>query len=196
MDAIIGTGKASLSKRQYHIKVERDVFVPVSAGHKICVDVFRPDGDGKFPALVSMSPYSKEAQSERHWPGGIGSKFIRGAIDGAVEAGPTDFFVRRGYAHIIGSVRGVGKSGGTYRFMDKGEHRDLHDVVEWAAQQPWCNGNVGMMGLSYFGWNQVSTAATKPPHLKAIAPFFAATDQYRDAWYHGGILSAQFHSAG
>ena len=190
MDAIIGTGK--LSKRKYGIKAERDVMVPVSAGFNIAVDLFRPDGGGKFPAILSMSPYPKEMQTDRRWPEAVGSALVRGVIDADVEAGPTDFFVRRGYVHIIGNVRGTNKSGGTFRWMDRGEMKDLYDIVEWAAKQPWCNGNVGMMGISYFAWNQVSTAALKPPHLKTICPFFGATDQYRDGYYHGGILSANF----
>ena len=57
MDAIIGTG--NLSKRQYGIVAERDVFVPMSDGVNINVDVFRPDGDGKFPVLLSMSPLTR-----------------------------------------------------------------------------------------------------------------------------------------
>ena len=100
--------------------------------------------------------------------------------DAAIEAGPTDFFVRRGYVHIIGSVRGTGKSGGSYRYMCHREIRDIYDIVEWAAEQPWCNGNVGMLGVSYFAWNQQPAAALQPPHLKAICPLFAATDHYRD----------------
>jgi predicted acyl esterase len=190
MDAIIGKG--NLSRRQYGITVKRDVFVPVSAGHNLCVDIFQPDGKGKFPALFAMSPYTKEMQSDRRWPGPVGAALIRGVHDGAAEAGAIDYFVRRGYVYIIGNVRGTGKSGGTFRYMDNGENRDIYDLVEWAAKQPWCNGNIGMMGVSYFGWIQVSAAAQKPPHLKAICPFFAATDAYRDAWYHGGILSARF----
>ena len=193
MDAIIGTGK--LSKRQYGITTERDVFIPVSAGHNIAVDLFRPDGDGKFPAILSMSPYTKEIQTDRLWPRGATTSLLRGVTDGVIEAGPMEFIVRRGYVHIIGNVRGTGKSGGTYRYMDKGEIKDLYDIIEWAAEQPWCNGNVGMLGVSYFGWNQVSTAAQRPPHLKAICPFFAATDPYRDVWYHGGILAAHFLNA-
>jgi predicted acyl esterase len=190
MDAIIGTG--DLSKRQYGIVAERDVFVPVSDGVSINVDVFRPDSDGKFPALLSMSPYNKEAQSDRIWPGSSSATFVRGAINTLIEAGNTDFFVRRGYVHIIGSARGTGKSGGAYRFMCSKEIRDIYDIVEWAAAQPWCNGNVGMLGVSYFAWNQQPAAALKPPHLKAIFPIFAATDFYRDAWYHGGILNTVF----
>ncbi|HLA27544.1 MAG TPA: CocE/NonD family hydrolase [Syntrophales bacterium] len=190
MDAIIGTG--NLSKRQYGIIRELDIPVIMSDGVNVVVDIFRPDNGDKFPALLSMSPYNKDVQSDRLWPRGMMRSRVRGVIDGCIEAGPTDFFVRRGYVHIIGSVRGTGKSGGAYRFMDHREVRDLYEIVEWAAQQPWCNGNVGMLGVSYFAWNQQPTAVLRPPHLKAIFPLFGATDQYRDLWWHGGILCARF----
>src|SRR3990172_12694592 len=170
MDAIIGTG--NLSKRQYGIIRELDIPVIMSDGVNVVVDIFRPDNGDKFPALLSMSPYNKDVQSDRLWPRGMMRSRVRGVIDGCIEAGPTDFFVRRGYVHIIGSVRGTGKSGGAYRFMDHREVRDLYEIVEWAAQQPWCNGNVGMLGVSYFAWNQQPTAVLRPPHLKAIFPLF------------------------
>jgi putative CocE/NonD family hydrolase len=184
MDAIIGTG--NISKRRYGIVAERDVFVTMSDGVNINVDVFRPDADGKFPALLSMSPYSKEVQSDRMWPGSSSAIHVRGVINTLVEAGNTDFFVRRGYVHIIGSVRGTGKSGGAFQFMGANEIRDIYEIVEWAAAQPWCDGNVGMLGISYFAWNQQPAAALQPPHLKAICPLFAPTDIYRDMWCHGG----------
>ena len=190
VDAVIGTGH--LSKREYNIVLERGISVPVSDGVTIDVDLVRPDGDGKFPALLSISPYSKEFQMDRIWPGIYGGRRVRGVPDSSMEIGPIEFLVRRGYVQIIGSVRGTGKSGGTYRYMDQREARDTYDIVEWAAKQPWCNGSVGMLGVSYFAWNQLPAAALQPPHLKAIMPFFGATDAYRDVWYHGGILSAHF----
>ena len=190
VDVIIGTGK--ISKRQYDVVLERDVKVPVREGFTIDVDLIRPDAEGKFPAILSLSPYPKEGMTDRLWPGVYGARRVRGQPDSSIEVGPYEFLVRRGYVEIIGSVRGTGKSGGTWRNMDSKEHQDVYDIVEWAAKQPWCNGNVGMMGVSYLAWNQYPAAALNPPHLKAIMPFFGATDCYRDLWYHGGILSAHF----
>jgi len=123
----------------------------------------------------------------------MGSSFVSGMSDAGFEAGPTDFFVRRGYVHILAQVRGTGRSGGTYRYLDRREIQDIYDLIEWAAKQPWCNGNIGFLGTSYFGWNQQPAAVLQPPHLKAISPFFAATDPYRDAWYHGGIPVTYFN---
>ena len=70
---------------------------------------------------------------------------------GPMEAGDTKFFVSRGYVHVIGSPRGVGKSeGGGSREWD------CYDLIEWIAAQPWCDGNVGMVGISGFGAEQLA----------------------------------------
>ncbi|MFC1846152.1 CocE/NonD family hydrolase [Chloroflexota bacterium] len=190
IDAVIGTGK--ISPRQYSVIRDFDVYAPVSDGVNINLDVFRPSGNEKYPALISISPYNKEAQYARVWPRAMGSSMVRGQSDASLEAGPTEFLVRRGYVHIIASTRGTGKSEGTYRFMDLREIQDIHDLVEWAAKQPWCNGQVGMMGTSYYAWSQQRAAVLQPPHLKAICPFYSSTDLYRDLWYHGGILKLRF----
>ncbi len=192
MKAIIGTGH--LSARQYNIIEERDVRVRMSDGIDIDLDLFRPDAEGKFPALLGISPFDKEVQSERIWPAGVTTRFVRGMSNAIFEAGPVDFFVRRGYVRLICSARGTGKSGGVYSCLDRGEVRDIYELVEWVAAQPWCNGNVGMMGVSYFAWNQMMAASLQPPHLKAIFPIFGATDWYRDMCWHGGICNSQFLS--
>ena len=89
---------------------------------------------------------------------------------GFIEAGATDFWVPRGYVHVIANLRGTGGSGGTFGFFDGQERHDMYDLVEWAAAQPWCDGNVGMIGISYFAMTQLEAAVERPPHLKAIFP--------------------------
>ncbi len=190
MDAIIGTGK--ISKREYGIAANRDITVPMSDGVNINLDIFRPDSNGKFPALVAMSAFNKEIQSDRVWPSAARSRRIRGTPDGCLEAGPTDFFVRRGYVHIIGSVRGTGKSGGAYNYLGPREIRDTYEIIEWAAKQPWCNGNVGMIGMGYYAAHHLLAASLQPPHLKCIAPIGAFWDNYREFWWPGGILQKGF----
>ena len=98
--------KWQTSKRQYGIVEEREVRVRMSDGVDIDVDVFCPDAEGKFPALVAVSPYSKELQSEGRMPEPVSMETLGGV------GGRPDFFVRRGYVYIIGSTRGTGKSGG------------------------------------------------------------------------------------
>src|SRR5436305_11966541 len=77
--------------------------------------------------------------------------------------------------------------------MSEQEGEDGHELGEWIAAQPWCDGNVGMVGVSYFGTIQLHVAAERPPHLKAIMPWNAVADFYREATHHGGIMQTFFY---
>ena len=110
---------------------------------------------------------------------------------GFIEAGASDFFVPRGYVHVIANLRGTGGSGGTFGFFDGQERKDMYDLVEWAAQQPWSDGNVGMLGISYFAMTQLEAAVERPPHLKAIMPVAGTFDLYDSATHHG-LVSTSF----
>ena len=164
-----------------------DVMVPMRDGVKICVDVYRPDAPGKFPALLAFAIYNKDIQgpdmAEALPPQPAWSPLWTGPM----EAGDTKFFVSRGYVHVIGSPRGIGKSeGGGSREWD------CYDLIEWIAAQPWCDGNVGMVGISGFGAEQLAVAKKQPPHLKAIFPFdsrgaYGEFGGFRDE-YPGGVI--------
>ena len=95
----------------------------------------------------------------------------------------------RGYVHVIVDVRGCNDSEGIYDLFGAQEQQDLYDIIEWVGEQPWCNGNVGMSGISYMGRTQLFAAEQQPPHLKAIFPYDASCDFYRDACFHGGIAT-------
>ena len=100
---------------------------------------------------------------------------------------PLQDLATRGYAGVHVSLRGSGNSGGEANLYNKfGE--DGYDVVEWMAQQPWCNGRVGMVGASLLGISQWLTAKEAPPSLKAIVPHVACGDCYDVLWYPGGML--------
>ena len=160
----------------YKMKIEKNVYVPMRDGVKLAVDIYRPDMPGKFPALLGMSPYGKAIQNLPYpFPQpapDYTNKFKTALWDGNIEAGPTNEIVARGYAHVIGDLRGMGDSEGEGSGDPKQEGEDGHDVVEWLAKQPWCSGNIGGIGMSYFAMLQIATALEQPPHLKAIAPFF------------------------
>ncbi len=175
-----------LSKPIYGIKEERDIYVPMRDGVKLAINVFRPDAPGRFPALVALSPYVKDHQ-DCYWlpPQSTHSPLW----DGSVEAGDTRHFVSRGFVHIIADERGTGKSEGTdANSGPRGLGGDGYDLVEWVAQQPWCDGNVGMTGYSAYAAAQFMTAAEQPPHLKAIYFSGIAPDAYRGYSYSGGVL--------
>ena len=175
----------SVSQPRYETAIEKDIFVSMRDGVRIAVDIYRPNNtNGKFPALLGMSPYSKDLQKLPIFE----FPTDRELGNGGIEAGDSDYFVSRGYVHVIADVRGTGISEGSYRIFTTKEQEDGYELIEWIARQPWCDGNVGMLGMSYFGMIQLLVAAQNPPHLKAIFPVDAATDMYRHWSYHGGIL--------
>ena len=92
---------------------------------------------------------------------------------------------------MIGDVRGSGGSEGehigNYNAGGVSLGQDAYDVIEWVAAQPWCDGNVGMIGISYFASMQVLAAAERPPHLKAIFVSGGHFDFY-ETTYHGGVM--------
>ncbi len=168
----------NLSSPQFEIRHVNNVRVPMRDHVALLADVHRPAADGKYPALIAASPYPRQMQDF-------------GAPAGFIEAGATEFWVHRGYVHVIANVRGTCGSGGTFGFFDPQERRDMYDLVEWAAAQPWCDGNVGMIGISYFAMTQLEAAVERPPHLKAIFPVAATADLY-DAASHHGLASTSF----
>jgi len=100
-----------------------------------------------------------------------------------------EWWVPRGYACVRVDGRGSGKSPGQCEPWSLQEAIDFYDAIEWAAAQPWCNGKVGLSGISYYAINQWFVANLQPPSLKAIIPWEGFADIYRDAIYHGGLLS-------
>lgn len=176
-----------ISQPRYRIKIEKNVYITMRDGVRLAVDIFRPDAKGKFPALLALSPYGKELQGLLLPPQPLDKSAL---WDGNIEAGDTEDIVSRGYTHIIGDLRGTGYSEGEYVGLhSKKEGEDGYDLVEWIAQQPWCDGNVGMAGYSYFGDIQQHVAIEQPPHLKAIFATGVFSDLYRDIAYPGGMLS-------
>ena len=184
------------SEREYKVIVERDVRVKMSDGVQIDADIFRPESNNeKFPAILSVHPYSKSGQTE---PIKVNSHSAltphkgEERTRGSLEAGDPYFFARRGYAHIVANVRGTGKSGDYFELLGEREVRDVYEIIEWLAGQSWCTGSVGMFGVSYFAMIQLSVAALNPPHLKCIFAPWGTTDMYRDMFYQGGILASQW----
>jgi uncharacterized protein len=172
-----GRDYRNLSEPKYQTRSDDNVAVTMRDGTTLLADVHRPNADGRYPALIAASPYPRQIQD-------------LGAPAGFIEAGPTDFWVPRGYVHVIANLRGTGGSGGTFGFFDGQERRDLYDLVEWAAAQPWCDGNVGMIGISYFAMTQLEAAVERPPHLKAIFPVAVTSDLYEGANHHGLVNSS------
>jgi hypothetical protein len=127
-------------------------------------DVMRPPEAGKFPVLVYRTPYGKDAAQQEY------ATFKHG--------------VERGYAVVIQDVRGRHHSDGDFRPYEN-EGLDGYDTIEWAAAQPWSNGNVGTFGLSYPGAVQWLAAVQNPPHLRAMIPAMTFSTP-QNFFYAGG----------
>ena len=166
------------------IVFEQDIDVPMRDGARLKADVFRPYGDGKYPAILNLGPYQKDklwtvpvtlGEPQNDWMNW--------------ETINPQWWVPRGYACVRIDGRGTGKSPGQCEPWSLAEAIDFYDAIEWAAAQPWCNGKIGLLGISYFAINQWFVANLKPPSLKAIIPWEGFADLYRDALFHGGILN-------
>ncbi|KFY35733.1 hypothetical protein V494_05668 [Pseudogymnoascus sp. VKM F-4513 (FW-928)] len=102
------------------------------------------------------------------------------------------FWTSKGYVVVRCDERGLGQSPGLLDTMSRGTSECFFDVVEWAAEQPWSSGKIGLLGISYYAGSQWRVAARKPKGLAAIVPWEGMTDYYRDRCRHGGILSNGF----
>ena len=152
-------------------RVERNLLVPLSDGETLAVDAYLP-AEQPSPAVVSYYPYHKD-------------DVIGGFFEYA-----NRYFAEQGYAAVLADFRGLGNSSGLPgEAMNAREADDGAELVEWIASQPWCDGSVGMWGLSYGGITSFKTAAVRPPHLKAIVPVIGSADIYLDWVYPGGCLN-------
>jgi len=160
----------------YAMKVEKDVAVVMRDGVRISLCVYRPEGEGRFPALFAASPYQYEMDDVPAYP-----LFLWR------ETGPVEWYVGQGFAYVHADVRGAGRSEGDFEFMGPNEQQDYLELIAWIVRQPWCNGRVGGIGQSYYAMAQWLMATYNPPGLACIAPYDGLVDQYRGSNYHGGI---------
>lgn len=102
------------------------------------------------------------------------------------------FWTAEGYAIVRADEVGIGQSPGVLDTMSKSTTDGFSEVIEWAADQPWSNGKVGLLGISYFAGTQWRVAARRPRGLSCIIPYEGMADYYRDRCRHGGILTLPF----
>lgn len=142
------------------VNVEENVAVPMRDGVILRANVFRPDSPGRFPGLLLRTPYGKPATG-------------------------LDRYVRAGYAVVAQDSRGRYASEGEYvpfTSEDTGDAEDGYDSVEWLACQPYCNGKVGTMGISYNAWMQWVLAKLRPPHLVAMCAYSVSMELTELDW--------------
>jgi uncharacterized protein len=164
---------------RFPVRIDRTWRAVMRDGVELAMVVVRPDAPGRFPAIVSYGPYRtltaikatySDAEYNHRWDG-------------------PSWFAERGYAVVAFDVRGTGNSGGvTQDIYSEDERRDGAEMVEWIARQPWCDGNVGMWGMSYGGVVQWQVAVQQPPHLRTLVVGSANDSVYDDWVYPGGTI--------
>ncbi len=175
--------------KRNEIVCEYDVDVSMRDGTDIYVDCFRPATNDDVPALVVWGPYGKHQPEFKRYENRPGSGVPDADLsDYTIYEGPDPvYWCDHGYAIIHADPRGAWGSEGDLTFMTRQEAQDCCDLIEWGAKRDWCNGKIGMSGVSYLAWSQWQVAALDPPHLEAINPWEGVTDFYRELAFHGGI---------
>src|SRR5437868_3952784 len=162
--------EALLSKPTYKVKVEMNVQVPMRDGVTVSVDIYRPDAEGQFPAILYRTPYSNNTEA---------------AI------ATSKWFAERGYVYMYADVRGRYDSKGDF-YPFRNEPNDGYDMDAWVGRQPWFAGKLGMMGGSYSGYTQWGPAIRGGKHLAALAPQFTTPDIHGNWMYIDGALNYAF----
>ena len=178
------------------MRIEWDVPIPIDDGVVLRADVYRPPGDERHPVILSYGPYGKGLAFQEgykpqwdymveHYP-----EVAEGTTNRYQnwEVADPEKWVPDGYVCVRVDSRGTGRSPGEVDVWSRREALDFFQCIEWAAEQPWSNGRIGLAGISYYAMNQYQVAALAPPHLVAICPWEGASDWYRDFARHGGIL--------
>jgi predicted acyl esterase len=154
------------SPPNYKVRMER-TWIPMKDGVRLAATLYMPDGakpGEKFPALLEYLPYRKD-------DGTAAGDYPKHA-----------YFARRGYVGVRVDIRGFGASEGAppEREYSEQEQLDGEQIIAWLARQPWSNGNVGMFGISWGGFNSLQMAMRHPPALKAILAVDATAELFHD----------------
>ncbi|MCR4672286.1 MAG: CocE/NonD family hydrolase [Lachnospiraceae bacterium] len=176
--------------------IEHDLELVVDDGTVLRYDVYRPDDDKQYPAIVTYGPYGKGMHFTQNYQAFWDR--IRTCYPEILENTSAKYlnwenidpekWIPEGYASVRFDSRGSGRSEGEINCWSEREAEDYCQCIEHIASLPWCDGNIGGLGISYYATMQWAAAAKRPPHLKAIIPFEGFNDFYREAARHGGVL--------
>ncbi|GAA5078984.1 CocE/NonD family hydrolase [Nocardia iowensis] len=184
--------------------------IPMSDGAVLTADILRPgDGAGParepLPAIINFTPYNKmfsrrgmrwnnplRALGER-----VGSsdrqRFTARDVLHTPAGGILEPFainrtaVRRGYVGLMIDVRGTGSSTGSWDFFQPREQQDYLEAIAWVREQPWCNGEFAVTGVSYGAISALITAGLRPQGLRAVFAIEAGEDPMRELGLTGGV---------
>lgn len=173
--AIVATGCLAAAPAQYGMRMQK-TWIPMHDGVRLAVTLYMPDGaphGARFPALLEYLPYRKDDDEARR------------------DFGTHSYFAKHGYVGARVDIRGFGASEGVppEREYSAQEQRDGDEIIAWLARQPWSTGKVGMLGISWGGFNSIQMALRKPPALKAIIAVCATEELFKeDVHYIDGIF--------
>ncbi|MHC4542088.1 MAG: CocE/NonD family hydrolase, partial [Planctomycetota bacterium] len=145
------------------VQITRDFMLPMSDGIRLRTNIFRPIGSQRLPTILMRTPY------------------------GSGGSGLAEYWCPRGYNFVLQTCRGMFGSEGAF-YMWHPEIQDGHDTLEWIGKQPWCDGNIGMIGASHVGVTQWHAAFKGSQYLKAIVPVVCPSDFFNDCQYRGGAF--------
>ncbi|KIW36737.1 uncharacterized protein PV06_11033 [Exophiala oligosperma] len=179
-----------------------DIPIPMDDGAELRANVYLPPEEGRHPVVMSITAYGKDLPFCQGyadaWNVVIKTSPDAGQNTSAkyfsFEAPDPEKWITHGYAIVIIDTRGTGRTPGVVDALSAREGDDFATAVDWVGEQPWCNGNVGLLGMSYLGFTQWLCASRQPKHLKAILPWQASDDYLRSVGYHGGVPCAFFKS--
>lgn len=160
----------------HNIIVERDIMLPMRDGVRLAVNVYRPDDGVRHPTLVNLHPYYNDLFLVVH-------ELLFSPLIAA----------QQGYVVVVAEARGRAGSEGEWRPYVGDEGRDAYDTIEWAAAQPWSDGNIGLYGACALGLATFQGALQSPPHLKAVFAYETATN-FHSGWTYskGGAFELGF----
>ncbi len=184
----------------HQLALDKDVPVPMRDGAILRANVFRPQAEGCFPVLMTFGPYGKDVhlsqfmpaaweRIQKHHPEILAASSCKYLV---FETPDPEVWVPHGYIIVKVDSRGAGKSPGRLDINSPAEFRDFYDAIEWAGTQPWSNGKIGLLGISYYAAGQWSVAALRPRHLAALLPWQGTFDFFRDRTRQDGIFSSGF----
>ncbi|MHB1927946.1 MAG: CocE/NonD family hydrolase [Acidimicrobiales bacterium] len=157
------------------VRLLKNVRIPVRDGTLLAADLYVPEENFRpLPVVMEYIPYRKD--------------------DVAADLRFYSYLPQHGYIVARVDIRGTGASAGAVTDeYPLSEQEDGHDVIEWLAAQPFCDGNVNMMGISYGGFTALQVATHQPPHLRSIIPMYFTDDRYTDdCHYRGGLLRCYY----
>jgi len=156
------------------VRTDDPVWISMPDGTRLAATLWRPDTREPAPVVVEMIPYRRRD----------------GTVARDLDIHP--WLAGHGIACARVDIRGAGDSDGLLldEYLPR-EQEDALAVIAWLAAQPWCNGNVGMTGISWGGFNSLQVAALRPPSLKAIITLCSTDDRYADDVHYmgGGLLT-------